>query len=149
MTDERMTLAPTTFRPAPPMPVGLTPYLTIRGGRGLEAMAFYEKAFGAKEVFRTLAEDGKRVLHCRFEVNGAMVFFSDDFPDFRGGAETPAPAAVMLHLQVDDAEAWANRATAAGAKITMPFHDAFWGDHYGHITDPYGHTWSIGGPKKG
>src|SRR5580704_17171267 len=77
----------------PPTPVGLTPYLTIRGGRGQEAIRFYARAFGAKEVFRNLADDGQRLLHARVEINGDIVMLSDDFPDMRGGGQTPAPAA--------------------------------------------------------
>src|SRR6185437_2372679 len=65
----------------PPTPIGLTPYLTIHGGRGQEAVAFYEKALGAELVFSTMADDGKRFLHGRLRINGAMVFFSDDFPE--------------------------------------------------------------------
>ena len=131
----------------PPTPLGLTPYLTIRGGRGQEAVAFYGKAFGGKEVFRNLADDGQRLLHGRVEVAGAVLMFSDDFPDMRGGAETPAPAACGLHLQVDDADAWATRAVAAGAVIVMPIQDMFWGDRYGHLRDPFGFTWTIGSAK--
>jgi PhnB protein len=131
----------------PPTPPGLTPYLTIRGGRGQEALAFYQKAFGGREVFRNLADDGKRLLHARVEINGAMVFLSDDFPDMRG-VETPAPAAFTLHLQVDDADAWAQRAVDAGAEVTLPVQDMFWGDRYGHLRDPFGHAWSVGSPKR-
>jgi PhnB protein len=133
----------------PPTPPGLTPYLTIRGGRGAEAISWYAQAFGAKEVFRNLADDGKRLLHGRIEVNGAILMFSDDFPDMRGGAETPAPAAFLLHLQVDDADAWAARAVAAGAELVMPIQDMFWGDRYGHLRDPFGFTWSVGSAKGG
>jgi PhnB protein len=133
----------------PPTPIGLTPYLTIGGGRGQEASAFYTRAFGAEELFRTLANDGKRLLHCRLRVNGDILMFSDDFPEMRGGAEAAAPAGVMLHLQVDDADAWAKRAVAAGAEIVMPIQDMFWGDRYGHLRDPFGHTWSVGSSKKG
>ena len=75
--------------------------------------------------------------------------FSDDFPEMRGGAEAAAPVGVMLHLQVDDADAWAKRAVAAGAEIVMPIQDMFWGDRYGHLRDPFGHTWSVGSSKKG
>jgi PhnB protein len=132
----------------PPTPIGLTAYLTIRGGRGQEAMAFYEKAFGGKAVFRNLADDGKRLLHARVEINGAIVMLSDDFPDMRGGNETPAPAACTLHLQVDDAEAWAERAAEAGAEVTMPVMEMFWGDRYGQLRDPFGHSWSIGSTKR-
>ena len=129
----------------PPTPLGLTPYLTIRGGRGQEALAFYAKAFGGREVFRNLADDGQRLLHARVEINGAMVFLSDDF---RGGPETPAPAGVGLHLQVDDADAWAKRAANAGAEIVMPVTDMFWGDRYGQLRDPFGHSWTVGSAKK-
>src|ERR1700723_2285469 len=81
----------------------------IGGGHGEAASAFYAKAFGAEEIFRTLADDGKRLLHCRLAINGDVVMFSDDFPEMRGGATAPAPAGVVLHLQVDDADAWAKR----------------------------------------
>jgi PhnB protein len=131
----------------PPTPIGLTPYLTIRGGRGHEAVAFYETAFGAELVFSNMADDGKRFLHGRLKINGAVIFFSDDFPDMRGGAESAAPAGVGLHLQVDDADAWAKRAADAGAEITMPVADMFWGDRYGQLRDPFGHSWTVGSAK--
>jgi len=133
----------------PPTPIGLTPYLMIKGGRGEEAVAFYAKAFGGRELFRNLADDGKRLLHCRVSINGAVVMFSDDFPEMRGGAEAPEPAGITLHLQVDDSDAWAERAVAAGAVITMPLMDMFWGDRYGHLRDPFGYAWSVGSAKKG
>ena len=132
------------FATPPPTPLGLTPYLTIRDGRGQEALRFYEKAFGAKELFRNLGQDGKRLLHARFEGNGAVVFLSDDFPDMRVGAEAPPAAGTTLHLQVDDADAWARRAAEAGAEITMPVNEMFWGDRYGQLKDPFGHSWSLG-----
>jgi PhnB protein len=75
---------------------------------------------------------------------------SDDFPEYRGGQPAPAPASVTLHLQVDDADRWWNRAVEAGAAVTMPIADQFWGDRYGHLKDPFGHSWSIGAPiRKG
>ncbi|MGH6955310.1 MAG: VOC family protein [Caulobacteraceae bacterium] len=133
----------------PPTPIGLTPYLTIRGGRGQEASHFYAKAFAAKEVFRNLADDGKRLLHCRMEIAGSILMFSDDFPDMRAGAEAAAPAGVLLHLQVDDADAWASRAAAAGCEVTMPVTQMFWGERYGQLRDPFGHSWSVGSTPKG
>ncbi|HVN02655.1 MAG TPA: VOC family protein [Caulobacteraceae bacterium] len=133
----------------PPTPIGLTPYLTIRGGRGHEAVAFYKRAFGAEEMFSNIAEDGERYLHGRLRINGAVVFFSDDFPEFRGGAPATAPGGVTFHLQVDDADAWAKRAIEAGAEVTQPISDAFWGDRYGQLRDPFGHAWSLGSAIKG
>ena len=130
-------------------PPGLSPYLTIKGGRGQEAVGFYTLAFGGVEQVRHLAQDGKRVMHARLTINGGLVMLSDDFPDFNNGVASPDPAAVMLHLQVDDADVWFERAVAAGASVRMPLADQFWGDRYGQLTDPFGHSWSIGSPKKG
>jgi len=123
---------------------GVTPYLTIGGGRAGEAAEFYKRAFGAEERFRMPADDGERLLHCHLSINGASVMLSDDF----SGSGAPAPAGTTLHLQVDDADRWWARALAAGpCQVTMALADQFWGDRYGHFMDPYGHRWSIGGPK--
>lgn len=126
------------FKKPPAVAPGVYPYLTVKGGA--EAVAFYEKAFGAKELFRNLGQDGVRIMHSRLEINGDIVMLSDDFSE----AGAPTPAAVTLHLQVDDARAWFDRAVAAGASVRMPLDDMFWGDRYGQLTDPFGHSWSIG-----
>jgi len=128
------------------IPVGLYPYLTVKGGKA--ALDFYARAFGATEEFRTYGEDGERIMHARFRVNGGAILLSDDFPEFRGGSEAPAPAGVTLHLEVDDADRWWQRAIDAGAEIKMPLADQFWGDRYGQLKDPFGHSWSIGAPVK-
>jgi PhnB protein len=126
-------------------PLGLWPYLTIGDGRGREAVEFYVKAFGGSQEVLHLAQDGKRVMHARIAINGGLLMISDDFSD--DGAA--APAAVMLHLQVKDADAWFEKAIAAGATVLVPLADQFWGDRYGQLSDPFGHRWSFGGPKKG
>ena len=130
-------------------PPGLSPYLTIRDGRGQEAVEFYALAFAGAEQVRHLAQDGKRVMHARLAINGGLLMLSDDFPDFNDGVAAPDPAAVTLHLQVDDADVWFDRAVSAGASVSTPLVDQFWGDRYGQLTDPFGHRWSSGGPKKG
>ncbi len=129
------------------IPPGVYPYLSVKGGKA--AIAFYERAFGATEEYRAYGEDGERIMHARFRVNGMAILLSDDFPEFRGGGEMPAPSGVTLHLEVDDADAWWRRAVDAGATITMPLADQFWGDRYGQVKDPFGHSWSIGAPVKG
>jgi len=125
---------------------GLTPHLTIRDGRAQEAIAFYQAAFGASEMARNMAEDGQRVMHAHLHVNGTSLMLNDDFPEMMGGHATPPPAACTLHLQVDDADAWWQRALDAGASVRFPLADQFWGDRYGQVTDPFGHVWSIGAP---
>jgi PhnB protein len=126
---------------------GVIPHLTIGGGRATEAIDFYTRAFGAEELGRHMAEDGKRVMHCHLRINGGSLMLNDDFPEWTGGVGVPA--AVTLHLQTDDPDRWFARATEAGASVAMPLADQFWGDRYGQVTDPFGHRWSIGGPLKG
>ena len=128
---------------------GVAAHLTIRDGRGDEAVRFYEKAFGAKEEMRHLADDGKRLMHAHLTINGGSLMLNDDFPEFReGGGDVPAPGGVTLHIQVPDADAVWGNALAAGATVKFPLEDQFWGDRYGQLEDPFGFTWSIGGPVK-
>jgi PhnB protein len=124
---------------------GITAHLTIRDNRAAEAIDFYSKAFGAEEVGRHLADDGKRIMHAHLNLNGGSLMLNDDFPEFGLGAAS-APASVTLHLQVKDADAAWNRALGAGAKERFPLADQFWGDRYGQVTDPFGFAWSIGAP---
>ena len=127
---------------------GVMPHLTIRGGNAAEAIDFYARAFGASESGRHMAEDGKRIMHAHLTVNGGALMLNDDFPEMGGGRETGAPAGCTLHLQVDDADAWWDRAIDAGAIVRFPLGDQFWGDRYGQVDDPFGFTWSIGCPSK-
>lgn len=124
---------------------GVAPHLTIRKGRAAEAIGFYVRAFGARELHRVPAEDG-RIMHCHLVINGGSVMLNDDFPEHHGGGEAPDPAGVTLHLQVADADASWHRALEAGASVAIPLEDQFWGDRYGQVTDPFGHRWSIGAP---
>lgn len=128
------------------IPVGVYPYLTVKGGKA--AVDFYTRAFGASEEFCSYGQDGERIMHARFRVNGAAILLSDDFPEFRGGSEAPPPTGVTIHLEVDNADQWWERAVAAGAQVQMPLADQFWGDRYGRIADPFGHSWSIAAPIK-
>ena len=131
--------------PKPERPTaGVTPFLTIREGRGQDALSFYEKAFEAQVVERNMAKDGRRLMQASIKLNGGWVMLSDEFPEF-GHAAAP-PASVMLHLQVDDADRWFARAVEAGSHVAMPISDQFWGDRYGQVVDPFGHSWSIASP---
>ena len=123
----------------------MTPYLTVSNAAA--AIDFYKKAFGAEEVARHAAPDGKRLMHAHLKVLGTDLMLSDDFPEHMGSSRTPEAfdgSPVTLHLHTDDVNTlWAN-AVAAGAKVTMPLQDQFWGDRYGQFIDPFGHSWSAG-----
>lgn len=119
----------------------VTPHLVVDGAA--KAIAFYEKAFGAKEMARLEGPDGK-MWHACVEIAGAPVMLVDEFPDMGSlGPKARKGTSVTIHLNVPDADALAERAVAAGATLIMPVADAFWGDRYGQIEDPFGHRWSI------
>ncbi len=125
---------------APAMNQGLTPYIFPADARA--AAAFYVEAFGATDVMPMLADDGVRYMHCSLRINGTWLFLSDSFPEY-GAPYVPA-AGFNLHLQVDDAQRWWDRAVAAGCTVTMPLEKQFWGDIYGMLKDPFGIAWAIG-----
>ena len=128
---------------------GLTPHLTIPSRGASAAVDFYIIAFGAEVLDRKLADDGERLMHAHLKINGASVMLNDEFPEYTG-VQDVRPAGVTLHLQVADPDAWWTRAmTVGGAEPVMDMADQFWGDRYGVLRDPFGHTWSIGGPTKG
>jgi PhnB protein len=121
---------------------GLTPHISVEGGKA--AIDFYTRAFGAEVVSQMPAEDGERLMHAHLRINGGSLMLHDHFPEYADGAAAPKPAGVTLHLQVENADSAFQRALAAGASVVMPLADQFWGDRYGQVQDPFGHTWSIG-----
>lgn len=130
---------PATARLPKPQPV--TPYLVVHDAA--EAIEWYKQAFGAKEFSRIPSPDGK-IMHAGITISGGQVFLSDVFP----GSDLQAPTtiggtAVNLHLWSKDCDKLWERAVAAGAKVAMPLEDQFWGDRYGKLTDPFGHSWAL------
>ncbi len=108
-----------------------------------EAIAFYKKAFGAEEMMRLAGTDGK-LMHACIHINGAPIFLVDEYPDFGShGPKALKGSPVSVHLTVKDVDSFAKRAVDAGAKVTLPVADMFWGDRYGQLEDPFGHRWSI------
>jgi PhnB protein len=130
---------------------GLTPHIQIGDKRAAEAIDFYKKAFGATEIRRMPAEDGVRLMHAHLHINGASLMLHDEFPEYVDPAEADVAggSGMTLHLQVDNADAWFDRAVAAGATATMPVADMFWGDRYGQVKDPFGYRWSVAHTLKG
>ena len=112
-----------------------------------EAIEFYKKAFGAEEIQRVPAPDGRRIMHAAIRIGNSFVFLVDDFPEFcEGKSESPKAlkgTPVTIHHYVENCDAAIKRAQDAGATVLMPAQDMFWGDRYGVVTDPYGHKWSF------
>jgi len=125
-----------------PVKGGLIPYLTVDGAA--KAAELYTRAFGAKEVARQPLDDKGRTMHIHLYVNGSSLMLSDAFPEYGHGLVQPQ--AFNLTLQVDDIDAWWDRAVKAGVSVVMPVEKMFWGDRYGQLRDPFGIMWSMNEP---
>jgi uncharacterized glyoxalase superfamily protein PhnB len=127
-----------------PRPEGMhsvTPHLVCAGAA--KAIDFYVAAFGAVEQARIPGPDG-RLMHAAVRIGDSTVMLVDEMPEW--GVLSPRSlkgSPVTIHLYVDDADAFVARAAKAGAKVTMPVADQFWGDRYGKLEDPFGHSWSV------
>lgn len=137
--------ADATAMPAmPPTLGGVVPYLTVDGA--LKASAYYQKAFGAQQVFAHPADDQGRTMHVHLYLNGGSVMLSDAYPDH--GHPFEPPQGFTIQLIVDDVDAWWARAVGAGAEIVTPLQEMFWGDRWGQVRDSFGVTWSMSTPAK-
>lgn len=125
---------------------GLAPHLVCDGAA--DAIEFYKRAFGAEEMMRLDGPNGQ-IMHAAVSINGAMVMLVDENRDWGMlGPKALKGSPVTLHLMVANADVAMERAAKAGAKVVMPAEDAFWGDRYGQVEDPFGHRWSIASPLK-
>lgn len=119
----------------------ITPHLVCDGAS--DAIEFYKKAFGAVELARLPGPEGK-LTHAMIRIGDSNLMLVDEFPDWGSlGPRSLKGSPVTIHLYVEDVDATVARAVAAGAKVTMPVNDMFWGDRYGKVEDPFGHHWSI------
>jgi PhnB protein len=134
---------PTTSEGKPAHPLGVVPYLTMVDTAA--ASTFYQAAFGAREVVRMPSSDGKRLMHCRLEINGGSLMLSDRSPEM-ADPEVARSASYTMQLMVTDGDAWWRRAVRAGCKEKVPFARAPWGDRYGQLEDPFGVLWAIDEP---
>jgi len=124
-----------------PAPDGATPYLIIRDAA--DAIAYYRKAFGAEQVVRMDAPDGK-VMHAEMKVGRARFMLTEERPQYHAlSPQSLGGSASTAVVHVPDVDTVFARAVEAGAKVTMPLADQFWGDRSGSITDPFGHNWMI------
>lgn len=130
-----------TVKPVPDNMHTVTPHLICAGAA--DAIEFYKKAFNAVEAGRLPGPNGK-LMHAMIRIEGSAVMLVDEMPEWCAmGPKALKGSSVTLHIYVSDADAFFARAVAAGAKVIMPLEDAFWGDRYGKLEDPFGHHWSI------
>lgn len=131
----------TSVSPVPADMRSITPHLVCAGAA--RAIEFYARAFAAVELFRMPGPDG-RLYHAQLRIGDSTVMIADEMRDYGSlGPLALNGSPVTLHLYVEDVDAAVARAVAAGARITMPVADMFWGDRYGRLEDPFGHQWSV------
>jgi uncharacterized glyoxalase superfamily protein PhnB len=144
-----------------PIPEGfhtITPSIVVSDAA--RAIEFYIKAFGAEEIMRATTPDGSKVFHSEVRIGDSRFFVYDEFPEMSqaeggatgggdcGGARQLSPSRLgaatgALNLYVENADASFEKAVAAGARPLMPMEDAFWGDRFGMVADPFGHFWTF------
>ena len=132
-----------------PIPEGyhsVTPFLAVDDASA--AIEFYKRAFGARERARMPGPDGM-IAHAELEIGDSLIMLSDPFPH----SQTKPPKELGgttggVFLYVEDVDAAFQQATEAGATVTMPLEDMFWGDRFGTLTDPFGHSWSLATHKE-
>ena len=131
----------TSVKPIPDGMHSLTPLLVCAGAA--EAIRFYEKAFNAVELTRLPGPNGK-LMHAAVRIGDSTLMLVDEDPAWgASGPLTLKGSPVTIHLYVDDVDAAVEQAVGAGARVTMPVADMFWGDRYGVLEDPFGHHWSV------
>jgi PhnB protein len=118
------------------------PYLRVRDAA--KAIEFYQRAFGAQELFR-LTEPGGRIGHAEIKIGTTTLMLSEEYPEMDiVGPQTLGGTTFSIHLHVDNADAWIARAVEAGGTVVRPARDAFYGERSGTVRDPFGHEWLLG-----
>jgi PhnB protein len=125
---------------------GATPYLSIKGAA--DAIEFYKKAFGATEKMRMPRPDG-RIGHAEIKIGKANIMLADEHPEINFlSPRTLGGSPVTIHIYVEDVDALASKAEAAGAKVMRKVSDQFYGDRTGQFEDPFGHVWHFATHKE-
>ena len=128
-----------------PIPEGyprVTPYLCCAGAA--DAIEFYKGVFGATERMRMPGDSPENIGHAELEIGSSIVMLADEFPDHGFlSPQTIGGSPVTVHVYVEDADAVFAKAVEAGATVTRPMEDQFYGDRLGQFEDPWGHRWSV------
>ena len=129
---------------AKPIPEGfhtLTPHITVRDAT--RAIEFYKVAFDADVRDIRYTDEGK-VMHALLQIGDSALILNDEFPELGAFApHSPHGSGFAIHIYLENVDPVFERAVAAGARVKMPLTDAFWGDRYGQLMDPFGHKWSL------
>lgn len=118
----------------------LTPAITCKGAA--KAIDFYKQAFGATEKSR-MEGPGGMIMHAEIQIGDSPLMLGDEFPGMSSAPNPNVPPSFSLNFYTDNVDSAFDRAVKAGCKVVMPLQDQFWGDRYGKLVDPFGHTWGL------
>lgn len=119
-----------------------TPMLMFKDAR--KAIEFYKKAFGAVERFAMPGPDGKGVMHAEILIGDSIIMMGEECAEMPSkSAETAGGSPVGFYIYLEDVDAAFRKAVEAGAEVKMPVAEAFWGDRFGTVQDPFGYSWSL------
>ena len=120
----------------------VTPMFMFKDAR--KAMEFYQRAFGAQELFAMPGPDGKGVMHAEVRIGDSVIMMGEENPQEPcKSAETMGGSPVSFYLYVENVDAAFTKAVEAGAATRMPVQDMFWGDRAGTVQDPFGYSWML------
>jgi PhnB protein len=132
-----------------PIPNGyhsVTPYLIVHNAA--EALAFYGKAFGAKEMFRMPGANNK-ITHAEIQIGDSRIMLADEVPSMQAlSPKSIGGTPVSLMIYVEDVDTVFKAAIKAGGTETRKVEDQFYGDRTGSLADPFGHVWHIATHKE-
>lgn len=132
-----------TVKPVPDGYHSVTPYLIIPAGRAKEALDFYARALGAREVMRMPRPDGG-IAHAEIQIGDSRIMLADEAPQMDAhGPSHYGGSPITLHVYLQDVDATTKQATAAGATVVRPIEDQFYGDRTSFLQDPFGHKWNL------
>jgi PhnB protein len=131
-------------RPVPAHLHTVTPRLVVRDGAA--AIAFYERAFGAEEIYERFLGPGGELIHTEIRIGDSILMLTAEGADAGDGAgspETLGGASTIMATYWEDVDAAWERAIAAGAGVIYPLDDHFYGERGGRLRDPFGHQWMM------
>ncbi|MCP0913654.1 VOC family protein [Legionella sp. 27cVA30] len=111
-----------------------------------KAIEFYAKAFDAELLDAFHNPNGNGIMHASIKIGNSILMLGDEMPgnsNCSQSAETLGASPISLYIYVADADKVFEQAVSAGAQVTMPLSDTFWGDRAGQVRDPFGYAWMI------
>jgi PhnB protein len=118
----------------------VVPHIYIDGASN--AIAFYERAFGATELFRVTRLNGK-ILHAEISICGSVVMIGNPDDKLYAEPRTLGRCTAGLRVFPNDNAALLRRAVDAGAEEVQAPTELFYGANSASVRDPFGHVWGL------